>query len=265
MSNQISEKSTLLQKHLANLMAELARYLLASGVSFQEFESAAQNGFVVAAAEVARLRNARINQSAIAAMTGLTRNQVRALVAKPLKSLERQPANRLDQLIVGWTTDPKFVSATHEPKALELGASSRSFTELAKKYGSDIPPKALLSELKRRKLVVVTKSSVRLVIANIESRAERELKQLSQALCVALRPPDVRQPRRSTRSAAAEISYRALPPVGEVLLRRRVKQGLDALMRDIQSAAEAAGHSGGSEKKRTNRMSKLSVILLTQE
>lgn len=245
-------------------MAELGRYLIASGVSFQEFESAAQNGFVVAAAEVARLRNARINQSAIAAMTGLTRNQVRALVAKPLKSV-RQPANKLDQLIAGWTTDPKFITASHEPRTLELSASRRSFTELAKKYGSDIPPKALLSELKRRKLVVVTKSSVRLVIANIESRAERELKQLSQALCVALRPVNIAQTRGSTRSAAAEISYPSLSPLGQVLLRRRVKQGLDALMRDIQSAAEAAGHSGGQEKKRDNRMSKLSVILLAQE
>jgi hypothetical protein len=260
-----SEKTTQLQKQLGSLMAELARYLLASGISFKEFQSAAQTGFVDAAAEVARLRNTRVNQSAIAAMTGLTRNQVRALLAKPMESLRRQPVNRLDQLIVGWTTDSRFITASHEPVALDLRASSKSFSALAKKYGADIPPRALLSELKRRKLVVVTKDSVRLLVANIETRAERELRQLSQALCVALRPADVAQTRRSTKSAAAQISYRALSPVGQVLLRRRVKQGLDALMRDLQSAVEAASQSGGPEKKRSNRMSKLSVILLTQE
>jgi len=84
-------------------------------------------------------------------MTGLTRKEVRRLRDKAdtgdESDVSRQTA--LGVILHRWFTEPDFVSETGEPRALRYDEGDCSFTELVRRYGGDIPPGAMRTELKR--------------------------------------------------------------------------------------------------------------------
>jgi hypothetical protein len=53
------------------------------------------------------------------------------------------------EIIDKWHSDPDFLDSAGKPMALEFEAPSPSFAALVKKYGGDIPPGAMRTELKR--------------------------------------------------------------------------------------------------------------------
>ena len=48
-----------------------------------------------------------------------------------------------------WYTEPDFLGPTGAPRTLEFDGEEHSFSELVKRYGGDIPPGAMRTELKR--------------------------------------------------------------------------------------------------------------------
>jgi hypothetical protein len=146
---------------LEDFLTELARFLLSAGVSFSQFEVAAQAAFVNAALDRARLRNARVNQSAVAAITGLTRTTIRAIL-KGGASDKARHRSRLLSMIYGWTTDAEFIADSGRAKTLAIRGQRSSFQRLAKIYGGDVSERMLLDELKRLNLIVARKDKVSL-------------------------------------------------------------------------------------------------------
>lgn len=113
------------------------------------FNELARYAFVRAATEMSRLRNGRINYSRVAAQTGLSRAEVKRLLANeavdPLRS-EHAPTERV---INGWRTDRLFADRPGRPRRLRITGSRTSFAGLVKKYGGDVTHRAILDELRR--------------------------------------------------------------------------------------------------------------------
>jgi len=89
--------------------------------------------------------------SRIAVITGLNRKAVKAvrdrLSSENSEFSERY--NRAARVIAGWRRDPLFQKSSGEPGELPLDDSPSSFNALVKKYSGDVPPRAVLDELKR--------------------------------------------------------------------------------------------------------------------
>lgn len=229
-----------------------------------QFQAAAQQAFIRAASVHARLRNARVNQSAVAAMTGLTRTQVRALL-RPSSAAIPSRISRVDHLVVGWTTDPLFATATGGGRVLSLEPGRRNFAALARKYGADITPRALLAELKRQGLVRRVNRGVRLTRLAKGTKSSRDLRNLSLAMSQAIRAPAGSDGKRPLKVTHAELVYPAPTPIGQAILQRRVGRGLQAFLADVETATSAAARTGARSSRSNPRMSKLSVLLIGQD
>ena len=127
----------------------------------RRFSELARWAFVQAAADISRLRNGRINHSRVSAQTGLTRADVKRLLrfnafAPPV--LGQTPVERV---IEGWRGDRRF-ALRGQPKRLAIYGQRDSFEHLVKKYGGDVPHRAVLDELRRMGAVVGDGTSVSL-------------------------------------------------------------------------------------------------------
>src|SRR4051812_1052192 len=94
---------------LSRLLTELAGVLMLAGVSATEFEAAAKMGFIQAAGRVAKLRNSRVNRSAVATMTGLSRVEVKRLMESGPHAASGRARQRALRVLDGWQIDPRFV------------------------------------------------------------------------------------------------------------------------------------------------------------
>ncbi len=132
-----------------SLLIPVARLLLKSGVTWKEFSEVARHAFVYVATNEFGIRGRPTNVSRVAILTGMTRREVRR--QRALLDKDPQPEtgymSKAARVLSGWHQDRDFTAASGEPRALALDGSGASFSELARRYGSDIPPGALLKEL----------------------------------------------------------------------------------------------------------------------
>jgi Family of unknown function (DUF6502) len=150
---------------LHELMRELAFVLLTQGMTPKSFGELSRAAFVEAAATHSRLLNGRVNQSRVAAQTGLSRADVKRLLV--VKSGDIQMSLRptpVERVIAGWRNDRRFVNAKGTPKPLPISRGAPSFALLAKKYAGDVPYRAVLGELERINAVMVKRDRVLLTI-----------------------------------------------------------------------------------------------------
>jgi hypothetical protein len=84
-------------------------------------------------------------------MTGLTRKEVRRLRNKGDAGQETDVSRRTPMGVVlhRWYTESEFLKEDGEPKSLRFDGEANSFSDLVRKYGGDIPPGAMRTELKR--------------------------------------------------------------------------------------------------------------------
>lgn len=132
-------------------MRPIARILLRFGIGFREFSEMAKIAFVDVATKDHGLRGRPTNISRVAVMTGLTRKEVRRLRDKLEKedittSVKSTP---LSGILHKWHSEPDFLDSSGQPAILEFADADKSFSELVKRHGGDIPPGAMRTELKR--------------------------------------------------------------------------------------------------------------------
>lgn len=247
-----------------SFLTEFARLLLAAGVTSNQFNEIAQLAFFRAASEDARFRNSRINQSTVAAMTGLNRTKIRALLrAEQRKSLTTSES-RVDRLISAWISEAEFLESSGEPRRLRLSGNRGSYASLAKKHGSDVPPRALLRELTRRKLVKVVEGHVSLSPNAKGVRDAKRLQQVSIALASILEAPESANRRRALKVFTFEVRHPAPSAVGRILLQRRITKSLRAFLSELEAACNAVVLEA-PQGHRISRMGKTSVLLLNQD
>jgi len=133
------------------VMRPLARALLGVGIGYREFAEICKTAFVDVAGKDYGIRGRPTNISRVAVMTGLTRKEVRRIRDKAESGDETGlvKLTPMGSVIHRWHTDNDFLDKNGVPKELEFDKGDHSFADLVKKYGGDIPPGAMRTELKR--------------------------------------------------------------------------------------------------------------------
>ncbi len=137
---------------LAHALSPVAKLCMKSGMGAGELLIAAKIACIGVAAETAKLGN-RLNHSRIAAVTGLTRKEVRTLfglvktgVVPPGREVAKQ---RTTRVLHGWRTDPEFLDRQGNPNQLVIRGPGPTFHTLVRRYGGDVTPISVLNELVR--------------------------------------------------------------------------------------------------------------------
>ena len=226
---------------LQELLTELAFMLLPRGMTPKRFGELARSAFVQAAANMSKLRNGKVNHSRIAAQTGLSRANVKRLLRSNVFDSVRPDQTPVRRVINGWRTDRKFVNRVGRPKRLKISGSSVSFISLVKKYGGDVPHRAVLDELRRIGAVNGDRDSVQLQPSH-HLYQRHDFVFLSPVLPALV--DGIRIASSKTSSGAASSIHRlSLPVTSEVdlaIVRDRCASSAKAML-------EGLGHSLGTQ------------------
>ncbi len=133
------------------VLKPIARILLRFGIGFREFSEVSKMAFVDVASADFGLRGRPTNISRVAVMTGLTRKEVRRIRDK-IEYGDTEfavKATPLWDVLHHWHADPEFTDDAGAPRDLSFSGNNQSFSGLVKKYGGDVPPGAMRTELKR--------------------------------------------------------------------------------------------------------------------
>ncbi len=133
------------------LLKPIARILLRCGIGFREFSEISKTAFVDVATAEYGLRGRPTNISRVAVMTGLTRKEVRRIRDKIEKGEQSLVVKTtpLCEVLHRWHSDSEFLDRSGNPAELPFVGDGGSFTSLVKRYGGDIPPGAMRTELLR--------------------------------------------------------------------------------------------------------------------
>lgn len=129
----------------------LARALLRAGIGYREFSEISKTAFVDIATADYGIRGRPTNISRVAVMTGLTRKEVRRLRNKTESGDETEILRPMPMAVIlhQWYTEGDFLDESGKPIDLPFEGDDGSFSELVRRYGGDIPPGAMRTELKR--------------------------------------------------------------------------------------------------------------------
>ena len=133
------------------VMRPVAKILLRYGISFGEFAEISKTAFVDVATSDYGIRGRPTNISRVAVMTGLTRKEVRRLRDKlenghDLITVKSTP---ISEILTRWHGETDFLDERGRPAALQFSGGENSFSDLVKRFGGDVPPGAMRTELKR--------------------------------------------------------------------------------------------------------------------
>jgi hypothetical protein len=144
---------------LALALVPVAKLCMKSGMGAGELQIAIKIACVSVAAESAKLGN-RLNHSRIAAATGLTRKEVRALFGRVksggVAAAKEVAKQRTTRVLHGWRTDPEFLDHHGSPIPLVIRGPGRTFHTLVRWYAGDVTPISVLNELVRTGAVSIS-------------------------------------------------------------------------------------------------------------
>ena len=233
---------------LAQLLLPVVRLWLEAGGSITDFNELVRQTFVLAAGEMAKLGSGRVNASAVAARTGLSRAEVnRLLRASPAVEAQSPHASRAVRVLEGWKRDPRFLTAGGRPRSLPLKGARGSFHELVRLYSGDVPPRPILNELCRLGLARLSaRDRVTITAPNERNRVPVEAAlaslQLLQTLLTALPPRALELPDTLPRIVAIPVGdSRRVRQVGREVLTR-----LDTQLAGLKAAFADPGVAEGS-------------------
>jgi len=130
------------------LLRPLVRILLRNGVPFATFGDCAKQAYVDVAAELT-VPGRKSSISRIAVITGLTRKEVSRLAKTGhAESAPVERYNRAARVVSAWVREPAFRDGSGRPAALPIDGR-RSFAELVRRHGGDVPSRAVMDELVR--------------------------------------------------------------------------------------------------------------------
>jgi len=129
----------------------IARILLRFGIGFREFSEISKTAFVDVATSEYGLRGRPTNISRVAVMTGLTRKEVRRIREKIVDGDQSVVVKTtpLSEILHRWHAESDFLDPSGRPAILPFAGETNSFSNLVKRFGGDIPPGAMRTELKR--------------------------------------------------------------------------------------------------------------------
>lgn len=129
----------------------LARALLRAGIGYREFAEISKTAFVDIATKDFGLRGRPTNISRVAVMTGLTRKEVRRIRDKSAAGNATIVVRSTPMSVIlhRWYSEHEYLAEDGTPRVLDFDGGDGSFSDLVRKFGGDIPPGAMRTELKR--------------------------------------------------------------------------------------------------------------------
>lgn len=263
MSKRRASTAPKIEAPLAIFLAAFADFLLAAGIKSPRFAAMMRHAFFEAASGSAKLGNERINQSLVAAMTGLTRLQIRKYARQNHPAASGRP-DRIEQVVDGWMTDPGFTDRAQGPRRLPISGRGATFQSLVQKYGGDLPHQAVLREMQRHGLVTNREGRVVLRHAVRRSREEARLNALARSLTELIKGPRSATP-SALRTINMEVSFPSASDKGRMLLHKRTSERLTAFLSSIQASGVAASVESPASKSQPRKLCRTRVVLLTEE
>ncbi len=138
-----------LRAALLGALRPLAAMLLRFGIGYREFAEVARAAFVDAATAEFGLRGRPTNISRVAAMTGLTRKEVRRLRSLGAAGTAAGPGTVPAEVLHRWHTDPHYLEHHGVPLELPFEGPGPSFAGLVRACAGDLPAGAIRAELRR--------------------------------------------------------------------------------------------------------------------
>lgn len=131
----------------------LARMLLASGLTFREFNALARRVFVSVASDEFGRNGRPTNVSRVSLMTGIARKEVKKLRDELAEHDVPAPALRktteATRLLSAWHDSPGYQDADGKPLAIPREGPAPSFAALHHEHGGDVPASTLEKDLVR--------------------------------------------------------------------------------------------------------------------
>ena len=148
MTNEINKT---LSAAILRLLRPLVRILLRNGVSYGAFSDLARWVFVDVAEKEFGIPGRKQTVSRISVVTGLNRKEVKRLQQIPVAddSTVSQRYNRAARVIGGWNQNERFCDNKGTPLLLSFEGERPNFSDLVREYSGDMPPRAVLDELRR--------------------------------------------------------------------------------------------------------------------
>lgn len=248
---------------LQELLTELAFVLLPRGMTPRRFGELARFAFVRAATEMSRLRNGRVNYSRVAAQTGLCRADVKRLLKSNVLEVHTIARAPVERVVNGWRTDRAFAYGPGRPRGLRIAGPSASFSSLVRKYGGDVPHRAVLDELRRIGAVTDNGKIVWLRASPI-LRKRHDFAFLSPVLPVLVDGIRVASRRAGSRSSSS-IQRLRLPIESEVdlaIVRERCCSSTKSM---LDGLADSLGTSVTVPRRRRNPEYSVTLTVLVVE
>lgn len=138
---------------ITRILTPLVSVLLRNGITFHVFSELAKQAYVKVASKQQLIPGKKQTITRIATITGLPRKEVGQIkegsgkYKQKLYSMQRH--NRAARVISSWTREADFHNKRGKPASLAIDKEGNSFTNLVKRSGVDIPPRAILDELVR--------------------------------------------------------------------------------------------------------------------
>ena len=136
---------------LLRALKPISRLLMKAGIGYREFAEISKCAFVDVATSDYGLRGRPTNISRVAVMTGLTRKEVKRIREKIADGLDATTLRVIPpaEILAKWHSDSDYLDDLGRPMPIPFDGDVPSFSSLVKKYGGDIPPGAMRTELKR--------------------------------------------------------------------------------------------------------------------
>lgn len=241
---------------IRTLLNVLADHLIEGGVTPQQIADLARDALIARAAADARMATGRVNHSKVAAVTGLSRSEVRRRLADAVggKRIPLRALDRTSRVIAGWQRDPTFLRRDGKPKELSLSGPGASFASLVRMHSGDIPPRVVLEEMLKKNVVRLEKNKVILLsgVTKTLRRGDDALAEAAPYVAELLAAATLPQ---SQLGFAHQVQMTAEDASHEILLTEHVVR--------ILSAAIGALESRKAPKKKTANSSRTLRITLT--
>ena len=148
MTTNDKEKLLETMRACAQPMAEIA---LVAGISYKEMDEVFRLAMVDVATREFGIRDRPTNISRVSVMTGLTRKEVarlRRLLGEGGHTISTKITPK-ERILAAWRTESGFQDNEGAPITLPYEGEGKSFSMLVRRFGGDLPPGAVRTELKR--------------------------------------------------------------------------------------------------------------------
>ena len=158
MSGSRDDVRSVARRALLRLLEPLTAFAIDAGLSAQDINLLLREAAVKTVAQRQLEVSPRFNMSGIAATTGIPRAEISRILRQKKAQGGRPSDSRqhsTNRILTAWHSEPKFTDLNGRPLILRMYGRGTTFESLVRSFGGGIPPRAVLDELLRSRVVDV--------------------------------------------------------------------------------------------------------------